>query len=165
MGHEGEVEFGERTAVEPAEPQAINMERDELVFYPLIYWPVLPDAPELSAETAKKLDTYMKNGGMVLLDTRDANIALPGQTTPATEALRRILARIISRIRFRWISMPLNNSCPILALIRWCWHRRIQDCRSLAAAYRSRLSSGLRECSGTCSLPAHRRKSTRRCSG
>ena len=84
----------ERTAVEPAEPQAIQIERDEQVFYPLIYWPVLPDAPELSAETAKKLDTYMKNGGMVLLDTRDANIALPGQTTPATEALRRILARL-----------------------------------------------------------------------
>ena len=84
----------ERTAVEPAEPQAIQIERDELVFYPLIYWPVLPDAPELSAETAKKLDTYMKDGGMVLLDTRDANIALPGQTTPATEALRRILARL-----------------------------------------------------------------------
>ena len=84
----------ERTAVEPAEPAAINIERDELVFYPLIYWPVLPNAPELTAAASRKLDTYMKNGGMVLLDTRDANATIPGQTTPAAEALRRILARL-----------------------------------------------------------------------
>ncbi|MDP4822403.1 MAG: DUF4159 domain-containing protein, partial [Aestuariivirgaceae bacterium] len=69
----------ERTAVEPAEPEAINVERDELVFYPLIYWPVLPDAPVLSPQASAKLDAYMKNGGMVLFDTRDANALIPGE--------------------------------------------------------------------------------------
>lgn len=84
----------ERTAVEPAEPAAISMERDELVFYPLIYWPVLPDAPELTPQASAKLDAYMKNGGMVLFDTRDAGSLIPGETSPASEALRRILARL-----------------------------------------------------------------------
>jgi hypothetical protein len=84
----------ERTAVEPAEPAAIQIERDELVFYPLIYWPVLPTAPELSAEASRKLSTYMKNGGMVLFDTRDAGATIPDQISPAGEALRRILARL-----------------------------------------------------------------------
>jgi hypothetical protein len=84
----------ERTAVEPAEPAAISIERDELVFYPLIYWPVLPNAPDLSPAASKKLDAYMKNGGMVLFDTRDSPDAILGSLSPAAEALRRILARL-----------------------------------------------------------------------
>jgi hypothetical protein len=36
----------------------------------------------------------MKNGGMVLFDTRDAGATIPDQISPAGEALRRILARL-----------------------------------------------------------------------
>jgi Domain of unknown function (DUF4159) len=34
----------ERTSVEPGEPRAIDIEKDEIVFFPLLYWPVLPSA-------------------------------------------------------------------------------------------------------------------------
>jgi hypothetical protein len=33
-----------RTSIEPAEPVAIDINRDVIVFFPIIYWPVLPDA-------------------------------------------------------------------------------------------------------------------------
>src|SRR5262249_10452429 len=33
-----------RTSVDPGDPVGINIERDEIVFFPLIYWPVRADA-------------------------------------------------------------------------------------------------------------------------
>ncbi len=83
----------QRTSVEPGEPMAVDIERDEIAFFPLIYWPVLPDAPKLSPKAVAKLDVYLKNGGTILFDTRDAPDAeLSGGATPAREALRRILS-------------------------------------------------------------------------
>src|SRR5690606_30456474 len=84
----------QRTSVEPGDPMAIDIERDEIVFFPLIYWPVLPDAPVPSAEAIAKIDAFMKNGGTVFFDTRDYQSDLSsasGAPTPATQALRRIL--------------------------------------------------------------------------
>ena len=83
----------QRTSVEPGEPMAVDIERDEIAFFPLIYWPVLPDAQKLSPKAVAKLDVYLKNGGTILFDTRDAPEAeLSGGMTPAREALRRILS-------------------------------------------------------------------------
>ncbi len=84
----------QRTAVEPGTPVGIDIERDEIVFFPLLYWPVTPDMPAPSPETVAKLDAYMKNGGTIFFDTRDAEdgtAGMLGETTPAGRALRRIL--------------------------------------------------------------------------
>lgn len=80
----------ERTAVEPGTPVGVNVETDELVFYPLIYWPVLPEAQVLSPKASDRLAAYMRNGGMVLFDTRDAGTG----PSPAGDALQRILSRL-----------------------------------------------------------------------
>src|SRR5581483_9581064 len=37
-----------RTAVEAADPVAVDVETDELAFFPLLYWPVVPDQRALS---------------------------------------------------------------------------------------------------------------------
>ncbi|MFO1090517.1 MAG: DUF4159 domain-containing protein [Hyphomicrobiales bacterium] len=84
----------QRTAVEPGVPVGVNVEKDEIVFFPLLYWPVTPDTPAPSPEAAKKIDAYMKNGGTILFDTRDAGdpqSVVSSEPTPATMALRRIL--------------------------------------------------------------------------
>ena len=60
-----------RTAIEPAEPVGLDVARDELVFFPLIYWPVPSEPGQLSDETLARVDAYMKQGGMILFDTRD----------------------------------------------------------------------------------------------
>ena len=67
----------ERTAVEPGEPIAIDIESDELAFFPLIYWPVTTAQAQLSAQALAKVDTFMRNGGTILFDTRDQDTALP----------------------------------------------------------------------------------------
>ena len=88
--------LADRTALEPAAPVGVDLARDELAFFPLLYWPVDPSAGQPSAAVLARMDAFMKNGGTILFDTRDA-LSAPalrgnGRTTPATEALRRILS-------------------------------------------------------------------------
>jgi hypothetical protein len=72
--------------------------RDELAFFPLIYWPVSPSAPKPSQAALEKIDAYMKRGGTVLFDTRDAVDAPPGpggeMRGPGMVALRSILSSL-----------------------------------------------------------------------
>lgn len=81
-----------RTAVEPAAPMGVNLETDELAFFPLLYWPVSADSDRPSDVAIARVDAYMKNGGTILFDTRDqAGAGVMMGTTAATMALRRIL--------------------------------------------------------------------------
>lgn len=68
-----------RTAVEPAAPYGIDVERDELAFFPLLYWPVTETQPRLSEGAVARINTYMRNGGVILFDTRDRyQVVTPG---------------------------------------------------------------------------------------
>ena len=90
--------LAQRTALEAAEPAGLDPARDELTFYPLIYWPIVPSAPKPSAEALQHIDAYMKQGGTVLFDTRDAVEAPPGPggeaRAPGMMALRNILSSL-----------------------------------------------------------------------
>ncbi|WP_171131861.1 MULTISPECIES: DUF4159 domain-containing protein [unclassified Ruegeria] len=79
-----------RTSVEPAEPIGVDLERDELAFFPLLYWPITPDQPQPSAEAYAKLNTYLRSGGMILFDTRDANVASFGASSPNGRKLQQL---------------------------------------------------------------------------
>jgi hypothetical protein len=83
-----------RTSIEPAEPMAIDVEHDELIFFPLIYWPIIPSQAALSPAAAVKVNHYLKTGGIILFDTRDHNAgitSLSGGLTPAVHRLRTLL--------------------------------------------------------------------------
>jgi hypothetical protein len=90
--------LAQRTALEAAEPTGLDPARDELAFYPLIYWPIVASAPRPSAEALQHIDSYMKQGGTVLFDTRDAVEAPPGPggeaRAPGMLALRNILSSL-----------------------------------------------------------------------
>ncbi|OED46830.1 LytTR family transcriptional regulator [Rhodobacteraceae bacterium (ex Bugula neritina AB1)] len=79
-----------RTSVEPAAPVSIDLERDELAFFPLLYWPITRDQPLPSSEAYAKLNTYLRAGGMILFDTRDADLTASGATSPAARRLQQI---------------------------------------------------------------------------
>ena len=64
-----------RTSVEPALPIGVNLETDELAFFPMLYWPITPDQPTPSAQAYAKLNAYLRHGGMIFFDTRDGDIA------------------------------------------------------------------------------------------
>ncbi len=88
--------LAQRTALEPGDPIGLDPARDELSFFPLIYWPVSLNAAKPARATLDRIDTYMKQGGTVLFDTRDAVDAPPGGDvqTPGMVALRSILSSL-----------------------------------------------------------------------
>ena len=79
-----------RTAVEPLAPIAVNIDRDELAFFPFLYWPVTADAPVPASATYARLNRFLRTGGMILFDTRDGDISGAGGTSPEAQALQRI---------------------------------------------------------------------------
>ncbi|CUA84367.1 N-terminal double-transmembrane domain [Chelatococcus sambhunathii] len=84
-----------RTALEPGEPVGVDVERDELAFYPLLYWPVVAGNALPSPAALRRLDAYMKGGGTVIFDTRDAMaLRFDGAVTPEGQQLRRMLATL-----------------------------------------------------------------------
>jgi len=81
-----------RTAVEPGPPMAVDLERDEIAFFPLLYWPVTADQPLPSADAYRRLNRYLQTGGMILFDTRDAGLAGLGDSSPEGRRLQTLAA-------------------------------------------------------------------------
>ena len=78
-----------RTAVEAAAPMPVDPEKDELAFFPLLYWPVPDTMPALSSRAVEKLAEYLRNGGQVLFDTRE-----PNRSAPSWRVLQRLLTEL-----------------------------------------------------------------------
>ncbi|MGE8941087.1 DUF4159 domain-containing protein [Leptospira interrogans] len=89
----------QRTAVEPGDPIGVNISTDEIAFFPVLYWPVPANASVLPEATLAKIDAYMKQGGMIIFDTRDFGQGVPlgfslqGSGNGGT-ALQRLLGRL-----------------------------------------------------------------------
>ncbi|MGQ0565898.1 MAG: DUF4159 domain-containing protein [Gemmobacter sp.] len=81
----------ERTTIEPAAPMGVNLETDELLFFPFLYWPVTTDQPMPSAAAYARLNRYLRTGGMILFDTRDGDVS-GASTTPEGKMLQRLAA-------------------------------------------------------------------------
>jgi hypothetical protein len=90
--------LAQRTALEASDPVGLDLARDELAFFPIIYWPISPNATKPSQAALEKIDAYMKRGGTVLFDTRDAVDAPAGpggeMRGPGMVALRAILSSL-----------------------------------------------------------------------
>lgn len=83
-----------RTAVEPAEPIGINLDRDELAFYPLLYWPVGTYSQPLSDKLAQRINSYMKHGGMIIFDTKDQDSRIAGMDGSSQTSLQKLLSKL-----------------------------------------------------------------------
>lgn len=81
-----------RTSVEPSAPMGVDLERDDISLFPLLYWPITPQQPTPSAEAYVKLNRYLRSGGMILFDTRDADVAGFGAASPNGRKLRQLAA-------------------------------------------------------------------------
>ncbi|MCK0096619.1 DUF4159 domain-containing protein [Yoonia sp. F2084L] len=79
-----------RTSIEPAAPIGVNIETDELAFFPFLYWPITADQPLPSREAYAKLNRYLRSGGMIMFDTRDADSARFGSGSPEGQRLQAI---------------------------------------------------------------------------
>jgi hypothetical protein len=85
----------DRTAIEPADPVAVDLESQEIAFYPFLYWPITESQPTPSDAAVAKLNDFLRFGGMILFDTQDADLGgTMGGTTPNGRTLQRIAARL-----------------------------------------------------------------------
>jgi hypothetical protein len=90
--------LNQRTAADTAEPLGVDIEHDELIFFPLLYWPVTADQPPPSPEAAERVNRYLDTGGTILFDTRDAGEQAPGPFGSAAESRERLI-RLVGEIK------------------------------------------------------------------
>lgn len=74
-----------RTSVEPGAPVGVDLARDDLAAYPLLYWPASGATRRLPDAALTNLDRYLATGGLLLIDTRDAGGG--GSARPAAAML------------------------------------------------------------------------------
>jgi hypothetical protein len=79
-----------RTAVETGEPLAVDIERDDLIFFPLLYWPVILQQAPPSAAAVERINRYLATGGTILFDTRDGDDQTPGSFGGAALSAQRL---------------------------------------------------------------------------
>ncbi|WP_043339336.1 DUF4159 domain-containing protein [Belnapia moabensis] len=90
MGLVGLSDFiNRRSATALADPAAVTPGADDLSFYPLLYWTVTAEAPPPDAAAVVALNEFMRNGGIILFDTRDEGSG-EGFAPGARAALRRV---------------------------------------------------------------------------
>ncbi len=90
-GLEGLTTFlAQRTALQAGEPMGVDIARDTLSFFPLLYWPILANAPVPPPAVLARIDAYMKQGGTVVFDTRDALETPQGAGAPLSPAAARL---------------------------------------------------------------------------
>ncbi len=70
---------------------ALDPEQDELVFFPLIYWPIGVNETQFSGKAIKNIQNYLDHGGTILFDTRDRSYSSGTFAgTPNVNALRSL---------------------------------------------------------------------------
>ena len=80
-----------RTSYEPQDPIGVDIDHDDLAFFPLLYWPMDPREKNLSPQAVSKLNDYMRLGGTIVFDTRDLTLgAVRGPSSPGEQTLRRL---------------------------------------------------------------------------
>src|SRR5262249_18717016 len=57
-----------RTSIDQVGVTGVDPESDELVFFPLLYWPLTPAEQPLSEKAAARISDYLHHGGMILFD-------------------------------------------------------------------------------------------------
>jgi hypothetical protein len=83
-----------RTAAVLYEPDPIDPGQTDLSLYPLLYWPIIADAPALTTAQAAALNDYMARGGIIVIDTRDSGSG--AGFAPGTEGALRRIARTLA---------------------------------------------------------------------
>ena len=68
-----------RTAVDLGAPHGVNIEVDDLSFFPLIYWPVLRNSYVDTQKVRSRVLRYINNGGMLFFDIQNQTYVNRGE--------------------------------------------------------------------------------------
>ena len=95
-----------RTAVEPGEPLGVDIETDELAFFPLLYWAVSTRQRPPSDRALERLNQYLRSGGTILFDTRERGDFTTGSFAGAGGSARHL------RTLLRGLDLPMLIPVP-----------------------------------------------------
>lgn len=84
----------DRTAVELGDTIEVDISRDELAFFPLLYWPLGRAPLTLTADTVSRVYAYIRNGGMILFDTQNQGGIGANNPEASVPGLQRFLGRL-----------------------------------------------------------------------
>lgn len=91
------LELRRRTSVWPGDPVFIRPNQDNLGLYPVLYWPILRDAPPLSDDEVSNISNYMRQAGLIIFDTgleQEKRSFNPQDVEATRDALRRVVGRL-----------------------------------------------------------------------
>ena len=88
------MQLAARTTVEPGPVVAIDLDADDISVLSLLYWPITEDQPPPSPAAYLMLERWLRDGGLLVVDTRDADVAglMPSDAPPAAGRLLAPLA-------------------------------------------------------------------------
>jgi hypothetical protein len=81
-----------RTAVDAGDAMAVDIERDELIFFPLLYWPVVEGQAPPSPRAVERINKFLATGGTILFDTQDQGQSNPFTAAATQQRLRQMAA-------------------------------------------------------------------------
>jgi hypothetical protein len=81
-----------RTSVEAGPPLPIVLGRDDMAFFPLLYWPISSAQPNLSQVAIDQVNFFLEHGGTILFDLREPTTGaqLFGGASRGTQDLQRL---------------------------------------------------------------------------
>ena len=81
-----------RSSVEAGEPLPVDIEHDEMVFFPLLYWPVVDGETPPSPQAIERINRFIATGGTILFDTQDHGESNAYNAAATQQRLRQIAA-------------------------------------------------------------------------
>ena len=84
------MELTLRTAIEPGPPVGVDAETDALAFYPVLYMPLVAEALP-SRRALERLNRYLQDGGMVIIDTQNGSSGFGGASADQMRAIATAL--------------------------------------------------------------------------
>ncbi|HCS22565.1 MAG TPA: hypothetical protein DIW20_02355 [Rhodospirillaceae bacterium] len=98
-----------RTNIKVAGVRGVDPSRDELYFYPFLYWPMTESQAALPASAARNLQNYIAQGGTIVFDTRDQQFAADDGRGPQGATLgQRRLRKLTENIQIAEL-MPVEK--------------------------------------------------------
>ncbi|HUZ65936.1 MAG TPA: DUF4159 domain-containing protein [Acetobacteraceae bacterium] len=83
-----------RTAAILAKPAGVVPGKDDLSFYPLLYWPVTAGTPAPGNTATAALNSFMSHGGIILIDTEGGDVGSGGSGAGFSPGARAALRRV-----------------------------------------------------------------------
>jgi len=81
----------QRTSADVGDPVGVDLETDDITFYPLLYWPVSGSQRQPSPAAIDRLNKYLAGGGLIFFDTADQNVSgLAGSVGPGAMRLQEL---------------------------------------------------------------------------